>query len=104
MQLVFENSTTIESLDQEHKNENAKFNVGKRQNWEQVFGSEPMLWFFPFPTKKGRPEGDGLTWKIKEPIVDSGIRISDSNNKNYGTNNNYETNYNSNAPFSSATN
>ena len=103
LQLVFENSTTIESLDQEHKNENAKSNVGKRANWEQVFGSEPLLWFFPLPTKRGRPDGDGLSWKIREQIVDSGIKINDSNNKNFGTNN-YETNYNSNAPFSSPTN
>ena len=103
LQLVLENSTTIESLDQEHKNENAKFNVGKRQNWEQVFGSEPILWFFPFPTKRGRPEGDGLTWKIREQIGDSGIKVGDNNNKNFGTNN-YETNFNTNAPFSPATN
>ena len=99
LQLVLDNSTTIESLDLEHKNENDKYNVGKRQNWEQVFGSEPLFWFFPFPTKRGRPEGDGLTWNIK----DSGIKIIENNNKNFGTNN-YETNFNSNGPFSPPTN
>ena len=99
LQLVLDNSTTIESLDLEHKNENDKYNVGKRQNWEQVFGSEPLFWFFPFPTKRGRPEGDGLTWNIKG----SGIKIIENNNKNFGTNN-YETNFNSNGPFSPPTN
>ena len=103
LQLVLDNSTTIESLDQEHKNDNAKFNIGKRQNWEQVFGTEPLLWFFPFPTKRGRPEGDGLTWKTKEPTGDSGIKVNESNNRNFGTNN-YETNYNTNIPFSPVTN
>ena len=91
LKLVLDNSTTIESLDQDHKNDNAKFNVGKRQNWEQVFGSEPLLWFFPFPTKRGRPDGDGLSWKIKEPIGDSGFKSNES--KNYGINN-YEINQN----------
>ena len=91
IKLVLDNSTTIESLDTDHKNDNAKFNVGKRQNWEQVFGSDPLFWFFPFPTKRGRPDGDGLSWKIKEPIGDSGFKMNDS--KNYGINN-YENNQN----------
>ena len=103
LNLVFENSTTIESLDQEHKSENEKFNIGKMQNWEQVFGSEPIYWFFPFPTKRGKPEGDGLTWKTREKIGDSGIKVNESNNKNFGSNN-YDTNFNTNAPFSQATN
>ena len=103
LHLVLTNSTTIESLDQEHKTENEKFNVGKMQNWEQVFGSEPIYWFFPFPTKRGKPEGDGLTWKTKEKIGDSGIKVNESNNKNFGSNN-YDTNFNTNAPFSQATN
>ena len=34
--------------------------------------------------------------------MDSGIKVNDSNNKNFGTNN-YETNFNSNALFSPAT-
>ena len=102
IKLVFDNSTTIESLDTEHKKDNEKFNIGKRQNWEQVFGSEPLFWFFPIPTKRGRPEGDGLTWKTKDAITDSNIKVNESNNQNFGTNN-YETNFNSHAPFSSGT-
>ena len=61
IQLGLDNSTTIESLDNKHRDDNDKFNVGKRQNWEQVFGNEPLLWFFPFSTGGGGPEGDGLT-------------------------------------------
>ena len=103
IQLVLENSTTIESLDVDHKNENAKFNIGKRKNWEQVFGSEPFFWFIPISTKRGKPEGDGLTWKTREQIGDSGINVNESNNRNFGTNN-YETNFNTNAPLSPPTN
>ena len=103
VKLVLNNSTTIESLDVEHKKDNDKFNIGQRQNFEQVFGSDPLLWFIPIPTKRGRPEGDGLTWKTNENItLDSNIKVDESNNKKYGSN--YDTNYNSNnIPFSAAT-
>ena len=100
IKLVLENSTTIESLDQEHKNDNVKFNVGPKQNWEQVFGIEPWLWFFPFPTKGGRPDGDGLTWRIKDQIGDSGIKSNES--KNLGINN-FDNNININGNFSPIT-
>ena len=43
IQLGLDNSTTIESLDNKHRDDNDKFNVGKRQNSEQVFGNEPLL-------------------------------------------------------------
>ena len=102
IKLVLNNSTTIESLDTEHKKDNEKFDLGYSQNWEQVFGVEPLFWFLPFPTKRGRPEGDGLTWKTKEELKDSNIRVNESNNKNFGSNN-YETNFNSNAAFSLGT-
>jgi palmitoyltransferase len=96
IKLVINNSTTIESLDTEHKKDNEKFDLGCKQNWEQVFGVEPLFWFLPFPTKRGRPEGDGLTWKTKDdPLKDSGIKVNDSNIRNFGSNNNYETNLNS---------
>ena len=100
--LVLNNSTTIESLDTEHKKENQKFNLSKKENWEQVFGSEPMLWFFPFPTKRGRPEGDGLTWRTNESTLDSNIKVEDNINRKYGSN--YATNFNSNNnPISAGT-
>ena len=104
IKLVLTNSTTIESLDVEHKKENEKFNIGARQNWEQVFGSDVFFWFFPFPTKRGRPEGDGLTWKTNEnSTIDSNIKVDESNNnKKYGSN--FDTNFNSNnIPFSAGT-
>ena len=78
--LIFENSTTIESLDVEHKADNAKFNLGKWQNWEQVFGSDPIFWFLPLPVKKGRPDGDGLSWKTKSQMSDSGFKSNESRN------------------------
>ena len=93
--LVLTNSTTIENLDVEHKKENAKFNLSKKENWEQVFGVEPFFWFFPIPVKMGRPEGDGLTWKTRKDVTDGNIIANESNHQKFGSNN-YDTNFNSN--------
>ena len=64
--LVLTNSTTIESLDKDHKEENRRFCLSQKENWEQVFGSSLLLWFIPMDLEKGRPVGDGLTWPIRE--------------------------------------
>ena len=92
--LVLKNSTTIESLDQEHQKDFQKFNLSPRENWEQVFGCDSLFWFIPFPTKRGRPDGDGLSWRTNESTLDSNIKIEESNTKKYGSN--FDTNYNSN--------
>lgn len=68
LNLVLINSTTIESLDKEHKAENEKFNCGKYINWVQVFGSDILFWFLPIPCRAGAPEGDGLTWPTNETL------------------------------------
>ena len=102
VKLVLNNSTTIESLDVEHKKENEKFNIGPRENCEQVFGNDVLFWFVPFPTKRGRPEGDGLTWKTNENSTVDSNKVDDTNIKKYGSN--YDTNFNSNnIPFSAGT-
>ena len=64
--LVFKNRTTIEVSDEYYKSFCVKFNIGCKNNWEQVFGKNPLLWFCPLPLESGKPVGDGLTWKIKE--------------------------------------
>jgi palmitoyltransferase len=55
MYLVINNKTTIE-MDTE------KFNVGARANIEQVFGSDPWIWFLPIYGHG--PNGDGLNWPM----------------------------------------
>ena len=64
--MVLNNSTTIESLDKEHAAENEKFNIGRKENWYQVFGTNKLFWFLPYVDKRGAPDGDGLIWKTKE--------------------------------------
>lgn len=63
MKLVWENYTTIENLDRE-ENAKSKFDIGKRRNWEQVFGSNVWLWWLPMHTQASRPIGDGVRWRV----------------------------------------
>ena len=107
IKLLLTNNTTIESKYTEHKKDNEKFNIRSRQNWEQVFGSGSLFWFFPFPTKRGRPEGDGLTSKTNENNnLDCNIKVYESHNKKYASNsyNSYDINFNyNNIPLSPGT-
>merc|ERR1719329_1608490 len=63
LKLVLDNYTTIENLERE-ENAKSKFDIGKRRNWEQVFGSYPALWWLPFHTHTTRPIGDGVRWRV----------------------------------------
>ena len=111
--LVLSNSTTIESLDKDHKDENAKFCLSKMQNWQQVFGPTPILWFIPIDLEKGRPVGDGLSWETRKTTEDDeqgninlGINNNEVCNPRGGQNlemknmNNYNTNFASTSPMS----
>ena len=84
--LVINNSTTIESLDKEHKEENEKFNIGLYENWIQVLGTNKLLWFIPFETESGRPKGDGLTWTVRNDAIldnNNGPKIKNENQGNH---------------------
>ena len=65
LKLVFNNCTTIETLDPEFEKKN-KFNLSLKENWEQVMGSDKLFWFIPFINDSGYPKGDGLTWPVNE--------------------------------------
>eukprot|EP00929_Paragymnodinium_shiwhaense_P115159 TRINITY_DN83851_c0_g1_i1.p1 TRINITY_DN83851_c0_g1~~TRINITY_DN83851_c0_g1_i1.p1 ORF type:complete len:283 (+),score=5.29 TRINITY_DN83851_c0_g1_i1:164-1012(+) len=63
MKLVLENYTTIENLERE-EGAKSKFDIGRRRNWEQVFGSNASLWWMPLHTQASRPVGDGVRWRV----------------------------------------
>mmetsp|Transcript_126577 Transcript_126577/g.357987 ORF Transcript_126577/g.357987 Transcript_126577/m.357987 type:complete len:331 (-) Transcript_126577:130-1122(-) len=63
MKLVFENYTTIENLERE-EGAKSKFDIGRRRNWEQVFGSNAWMWWLPMHTQVSRPIGDGVRWRV----------------------------------------
>jgi len=63
VKLVLDNYTTIENLERE-EGAKSKFDIGKRRNWEQVFGSNQYLWWLPWHTQASRPIGDGARWRV----------------------------------------
>ena len=62
--LVLKNSSTIENLDKENQDKYAKFCLTPKENFEQVFGKNKLYWFLPINTEEGKPDGDGLLWKV----------------------------------------
>ena len=66
LKLVITNSSTIESLDTENKDKYKKFCLTKKENFEQVFGKNKLLWFLPINIEQAKPVGDGLLWKVNE--------------------------------------
>eukprot|EP00747_Dinoflagellata_sp_TGD_P066271 gnl/TRDRNA2_/TRDRNA2_154729_c0_seq4.p1 gnl/TRDRNA2_/TRDRNA2_154729_c0~~gnl/TRDRNA2_/TRDRNA2_154729_c0_seq4.p1 ORF type:complete len:302 (-),score=51.46 gnl/TRDRNA2_/TRDRNA2_154729_c0_seq4:771-1676(-) len=63
VKLVLENYTTIENLERE-EDAKSKFDIGRRRNWEQVFGASWWLWWLPLHTQASRPVGDGVRWRV----------------------------------------
>lgn len=63
LKLVLENYTTIENLERE-EGAKSKFDIGRRRNWEQVFGTNPWLWWYPAHVMASRPVGDGVRWRV----------------------------------------
>jgi len=61
--LVENNYTTIENLERED-GAKSKFDIGKRRNYEQVFGANRWLWWVPLHTQSSRPVGDGVRWRV----------------------------------------
>jgi len=63
IKLVLENYTTIENLERE-EGAKSKFDIGRRRNWEQVFGTGKWLWWYPAHVQASRPVGDGVRWRV----------------------------------------
>eukprot|EP00429_Kryptoperidinium_foliaceum_P063159 CAMPEP_0176069350 /NCGR_PEP_ID=MMETSP0120_2-20121206/34624_1 /TAXON_ID=160619 /ORGANISM="Kryptoperidinium foliaceum, Strain CCMP 1326" /LENGTH=261 /DNA_ID=CAMNT_0017402981 /DNA_START=30 /DNA_END=815 /DNA_ORIENTATION=+ len=69
VRLVVDNYTTIENLEREEKAK-SKFDIGRRRNMEQVFGSSHLLWWLPLHTQASRPVGDGVRWRVQYTRLD----------------------------------
>ena len=60
--LATDNKTTIENLDKLGRPFNSPYDVGARENWKQIFGTNPWLYPFPIFCGSGKPVGDGIYW------------------------------------------
>lgn len=64
IQLILENKTTIEFLEKKSEPFESPFWLTPQENWEQVFGANKLLWFFPISWASGHPIGDGVYWPM----------------------------------------
>eukprot|EP00916_Digyalum_oweni_P015254 GHVL01024932.1.p1 GENE.GHVL01024932.1~~GHVL01024932.1.p1 ORF type:complete len:301 (+),score=4.39 GHVL01024932.1:103-1005(+) len=62
LNLMNSNYTTIENLERDASR--SRYDIGKRRNWEQVFGSNPLWWWLPMHSASSRPAGDGVRWRV----------------------------------------
>eukprot|EP01096_Ripella_sp_DP13-Kostka_P006835 TRINITY_DN2466_c0_g5_i1.p1 TRINITY_DN2466_c0_g5~~TRINITY_DN2466_c0_g5_i1.p1 ORF type:complete len:424 (-),score=137.86 TRINITY_DN2466_c0_g5_i1:77-1222(-) len=64
--LTLRNVTTLENMTYSHSRSNRKnpFDVGRKENWRQVFGDSPLLWFVPVWSSKG----DGYDFPVNEEL------------------------------------
>jgi hypothetical protein len=67
--LIFNNQTTIESFEKHKGGSPLPYNLGKRRNWEQVFGKRPLLWFVPVANSVG----DGLAFERNDSPEEQGL-------------------------------
>jgi len=65
---VISNQTTIEAMEKRRQGWENIYNTGIYNNWVQVFGTSPLLWFIPI----GYGAGDGLTFPTKNRSAEDG--------------------------------
>ena len=91
--LILENKTTIETLDHKGKEFISKYDLGRWNNWVQVMGITPWLWFFPLNMYQGKPKGNGIDWGEKdEEQMPSSYRNNNNINEQDDNNNNNNEN------------
>ena len=92
IRLVSHNLTTIENLEKkgildklrnksgstEEERRNLvrhPFDVGNKENWESVFGTNKLLWALPLQLGSGKPVGDGIYWPSPKPAAEPVITL-----------------------------
>ena len=65
LKLASENKTTIENLEKKGQEYQSIFDIGKDNNWRQIFGINKWLWPLPMYCESGKPFGDGIYWSTK---------------------------------------
>jgi hypothetical protein len=67
LELVLQNSSTLDNLEKAKNPDQTPaknlYDLGKYDNWTQVFGTNVFLWPFPVFCESGKPRGDGVEWK-----------------------------------------
>ena len=66
MNLALSNKTTIENLEMKGRAFQSPYDIGAKNNWEQIFGRNKLLWPFPIFADSGKPIGEGIYWKTQK--------------------------------------
>lgn len=70
--LATQNKTTIENLEHDGVDYVSKYDIGKRENLAQIFGSSPWLFFLPIHSGSGLPHGDGVNFRRNVQLAENG--------------------------------
>lgn len=79
IELALTNTTTIENLERKGEKRKSIYDIGAKANWEQIFGTNKLLWPFPMFGSSGKPSGDGIYWPTnKSDGTESSIRAGNT--------------------------
>eukprot|EP00340_Litonotus_pictus_P006212 CAMPEP_0170515286 /NCGR_PEP_ID=MMETSP0209-20121228/1734_1 /TAXON_ID=665100 ORGANISM="Litonotus pictus, Strain P1" /NCGR_SAMPLE_ID=MMETSP0209 /ASSEMBLY_ACC=CAM_ASM_000301 /LENGTH=252 /DNA_ID=CAMNT_0010799697 /DNA_START=526 /DNA_END=1284 /DNA_ORIENTATION=- len=70
LKLVFENKSTIETIDKKGEEFESSFDMGAQNNFNQVMGLNKVLWFIPYTDYSGQPVGNGIDWSMSNTNFD----------------------------------
>lgn len=65
LKLVLENKTTIETIDKKGEEFDSPYSLGHDSNFNQVMGTNKLLWFIPLNSSSGQPLGNGIDWSFR---------------------------------------
>ena len=69
IKMILHNVTFTELMIKDNKEDLKKYCLTKRENWEQVFGKNVLLWFLPINLESGKPVGDGIRFQTQSNII-----------------------------------
>lgn len=65
LKMICDNKTTIETIENKSVEFDSMYNLGWRNNLEQVMGTNVILWFIPMRSFYGEPVGNGIDWTFR---------------------------------------
>lgn len=68
--LIFDNKTTIETIDVKTDKYQSPYDLGRFNNFIQTFGRNKVLWVLPLKIITGHPIGNGIDWDCEDELKD----------------------------------
>jgi len=74
IRFIVNNTTTIEHVEKRKNVKRNPYDLGFQRNFVQIFGTNPLLWFFPFKTTAG----DGHFYEVRPDTSETSCLLSSS--------------------------